>query len=142
MACKICLSGGKTMTRAASKTRSTSPSVISRSGCVMAMRPLLLSEEICSPVTPTYTPSTSCPACFAAMSMASSMARAVASMSTTMPFFMPKDGATPTPVIMNLPMLGQFRDQRADFGRANIQTRNYVVSRHAHVSVRKLIVDS
>ena len=53
MAWMICRSGGSTMTRAASRTRSHVARGDLAVGWVMAIRALLFSEAICSPVTPT-----------------------------------------------------------------------------------------
>ena len=51
----ISRSGGKTINFDASTTRSTSSTVISLLSLEIGITPRLLSEEMCSPVTPTAT---------------------------------------------------------------------------------------
>src|SRR3970040_667211 len=58
---------------------------------------------MCSPETPTYRESTFIPAIRSARSTASSIARVVASRSTTMPLRIPEDGTRPTPEICTSP---------------------------------------
>ena len=66
-----------------------------------------------------------------ALATASSTARVVASMSTTTPFFIPVEGTDAHAGDQDLPVFGQFGDQRADFRRPYVQSRNDVVFRHA-----------
>ena len=99
------VSGGSTITLEASTTLFTSALVTSLSALVMAITPRLLSEEMCSPVTPTTTERIwMFPACRCPLSTALLMASVVASRSTTTPLRSPSEGASPTPTISAAPV--------------------------------------
>src|SRR5579875_2761813 len=89
--------------RAASTTRVTSFSPISWSARATATTPRLFWEATCSPETATAAPVIRTPAIRSARSTASSMARVVASRSTTTPFRTPVDGEVPIPAMWTSP---------------------------------------
>src|SRR6056297_622881 len=101
MMCRIFWSAGMATVRAASMTRSTAPGVTSRSR--MATMPCELRLRTWLPAIPAYTSEISQPAISSASSTARCIDSTVDSILTTTPFFRPREGWLPMPIISSPP---------------------------------------